>query len=246
MPVTPPRQILANFARFGHGISEFSDDRSLNGTCTQTALEVCVAAVQNRAPDTSRMIAYTHVMQKLRDAAGNPLAAANGATTLAHIAWYARAVLGMTVATEWDYAEPLSQDWLSLLRAHAGTQPILMQVAHGAALIDAETHVRPEAAVRGLRYHAIAIVGRQEDGYIVADGDNPQVTQRFQIYDRATLAAAVPCGLMMLAMPSPHAPAPPPHPLPVPVPVKPLPPDASAPLRAALAQIQTLATNALK
>lgn len=236
----PPRQILASLGKAGHGLSEFSADRSLNGTCTQCALEVCVAAMQGRAPDASRMVAYT------RDMIRRGWCSANGASTLAAIAHYARAVLGMTVATEWDYHEPLQQDWLSLLRAHAGTQPILMQVAHGAALIDAETHVRPEAAARGLRYHAIAIIGKQASGYICADGDSPQVAQRFQIYNRATLEAAVPCGLMMLGMPVPSAP--PPHPLPVPVPVKPLPPSPPhmPDYRAALQQIQAIAAGALK
>jgi hypothetical protein len=223
--VIPPRQILPSLARAGHGISEFAG--GFTGTCTQTALEVCVAAVQNRAPDPARMVAYT------RDMIRRGWCAANGASTLAAVAHYARSVLGLSVATEWEYQEPLQQDWLSLLRAHAGIQPILMQVAHGANLLDAETGARPEAAARGLRYHAIAVVGKQQDGYICCDGDHPQVDQRFQIYTRATLTAAVPCGLLMLAMPAPHVPPPSP------------PADPSARYRAALAQIRSMANAAL-
>ncbi len=227
------RQILPAFTN-DKSISEFAD--GLNGACTQTALECCVAAVQGRQPAQSRMVAYT------RDMARRGWCAANGAATLANVAHYARYVLGVTIATEWDYQEPLSQDWLSLLRANAGVRPILMQVAHGANLVDAETGVRPEAAARGLRYHAIAMLGKQADGYVCADGDNPQVTSRLQIYNRATLTAAVPCGLLMLAMPSP-APVPPPKPHVVtPPPVI----DPATRYKAALQAIQTYAANALK
>jgi hypothetical protein len=238
----PPRTILAAAARWGHGLSEFSADRALNGTCTQTALACCVAAVDGTTPTTAQMVGYTRDMIARRDAAGNPLAGANGACTLAHIAWYASAVLGKHLALQWDYQEPLQADWLAELRTHAGVNPILLQVAHGANLIDAETGVRPEAAARGLRYHAIAVVGKQMNGYLCCDGDNPQATSRFQVYDRAALVAAVPCGLLMLSMPTaPVAlPKPPPPVLSAPV------PDASAGYRAALAQIVTLATNALK
>src|SRR6185437_9860751 len=118
-------------------------------------------------------------------------------------------------------------------------------------LIDAQTHVRPEAAARGLQYHAIAIIGKQEGaGYLCCDGDNSQVTSRFQVYDRATLAAAIPCGLLMLAMPTPQPPVPaPPHPLPPPV-VRPIPTPVpasdDAKLRLALAQIQAIAAGVLK
>ena len=76
-----------------------------------------------------------------------------------------------------------------------------MQVAVGMALVDAETQIRDEA--QQLHYHAIAIVGRQDDGYLVADGDHPQVTERFQVYTYATLQAAQPCGLLVLDMPPP-------------------------------------------
>ena len=261
MTAAPPRQILPSLAKAGKGLSEFMFDPQigefLNGACTQTALEVCIAAVEGRAPAQASVLRYVQQMRVLKDAAGNPLCGRNGAATLLHTAWYAAHVLHATIATEWDYQEPLKGDWLDLLRANAGVRPILMQVARGAQLIDAETHVRPEAAARGLQYHAIAIIGKQSDGYIVADGDNPQVTQRFQVYDRATLAAAVPCGLLMLAMPTPKppVPAPPPHPLPPPVvrPIRTPVPASDAKLRAALrtvatqlSQAQTTISDALK
>jgi hypothetical protein len=185
------RQVLPSFARIGHSISEFAD--GFNGTCTQTSLECCVAAVENRAPSTNLMVAYT------RDMVKRGWCAANGASTLSAIAHYARYVLGKSIGVEWDYSgEPMPHDWLSLLRVGAGIHPILMQVAHGSNLIDIETGARPEAAARGLRYHAIAILGKQGDGYLVADGDNPQVTERFQVYDRNALTAAMPCGLLTL------------------------------------------------
>ncbi len=74
----------------------------------------------------------------------------------------------------------------------------MLQVAVGMALTDAETGARDEMA---LHYHAIAIVGKQDDGYICADGDHPQVGTRFQIYPYSTLLAARPCGLLVLNVP---------------------------------------------
>lgn len=233
---------------YGRGISEFSADRTLNGTCTQTALEICVAAVEGRAPDQSKMVAYT------RDMIRRKWCAANGAATLAYTAQYARDVLKKSIAVQWNYQEPLQEDWHGLLMQNAGRRPILMQVAYGSRLIDIETGVRDEAAARGLRYHAIAIVGMDDRGYICCDGDHPQVTSRFQVYaydlrDKAgnvvnCLRAAVPCGLLMLDMPAPK-PTPVPKPTPPPPAPKPTPPPAD-PARTALTQIATIATTALK
>jgi len=182
----------------GH-IPEFGTDpitgEWYNGTCTQTALEVCLAIVDGRTPT------FDHMASVTRDMIAHNLCSRNGASTLAAIALEARR-LGYTVATEWDYQQPLSQDWHALLMEHAGVNPILLQVANGQALVDVETGSRDES---GLHYHAIAVCGKQSDGYICADGDNAQVNSRFQIYTYATLDAAIPCGLMMLTMPT-HAP----------------------------------------
>ena len=178
----------------GH-ISEFAE--GFNGTCTQTALEVCLACVEQRAPTQEHMVAIT------REMIAKGICAANGAATLWAVAHEARD-LGRSVAIEWDYQEPLQPDWHKALLDNAGLRPILMQVAVGMALVDAETQIRDEA--QQLHYHAIAIVGRQDDGYVVADGDHPQVTERFQVYTYPTLQAAQPCGLLVLDMPLPTIP----------------------------------------
>ncbi len=185
----------------GH-ISEFARDPQTGvlytGTCTQTALEVCLACTEHRAPTPAHMLELT------RDMIAKGLCAPDGAATLWAVAHEARE-LGHTVALEWDYQEPLQGDWHKVLLDNAGLRPILMQVAVGMALVDAETRVHDEA--QNLHYHAVAIVGRQDDGYIVADGDHPQVNDRFQVYTFPTLQAAQPCGLLILAMPT-LAPAP--------------------------------------
>ncbi len=180
----------------GH-ISEFARDPETgvvyNGTCTQTALEVCLACAEGRAPTQEHMVQIT------REMIAQGICAANGAATLWAVAREARE-LGHAVALEWDYQEPLQGDWHKVLLDNAGLRPILMQVAVGMALVDAETGVRDEA--QDLHYHAIAIVGRQDDGYIVADGDHPQVSERFQVYTFPTLQAAQPCGLLILEIPA--------------------------------------------
>jgi hypothetical protein len=177
-------------AHAGH-ITEFFTDPAgnhWNGTCTQTALEVCLAALDGRSPSLYHMALIT------RDMVTRKMCQSNGGSTLAAIAQEARN-LGYKTPVEWDFQQPLSEDWHDLLLAHAGIDPILLQVANGAALVDAETGARDES---GLHYHALAIVGKQQHGYICADGDNPQVQQRFQIYTWADLTAAVPCGLLMV------------------------------------------------
>jgi hypothetical protein len=185
----------------GH-ISEFARDPETGvvytGTCTQTALEICLACVEDRAPTQDHMVQITRAM------IAQGICTGNGAATLWAVAREARE-LGHAVALEWDYQEPLQGDWHKTLLDNAGIRPILMQVAVGMALVDAETGVRDEA--QALHYHAIAIVGRQDDGYIVADGDHPQVNERFQVYAFATLQAAQPCGLLVLDLPT-HPPAP--------------------------------------
>ena len=219
------RQILPHA---GH-ISEFVTDaqgKYWNGTCTQTALEVCLACVEGRAPTQAHMVQITRAML------AQGLCDANGAATLWAVAKVARDS-GHNVTLEWDYHEPLAGDWHTVVRTNAGQRPILMQLATGQALTDVETGSHDEG---GLRYHAIAICGIQANGYVCADGDNPEVSERFQIYDYATLVQAVPCGLLVLDMavaaPSPPPPAPPvvtppPVAMPPPVVTTPLPADWS-------------------
>jgi len=236
---------------YGRGISEFTPgDYVHTGRCTWASLAVLKAAYEGRAPSFAEMVALCADGYK-RGYCTN----VNGATTLAKIAAYAKERLNLPIKAQWDYQEPLQQDWHGLIDANAGRYPILMQVAYGSRLIDVQTGVRDEAAGRGLRYHAIAIVGKEDAGYVCCDSDHPEVTKRFQVYaydlrDKAnnivnSLRAAVPCGLLMLDMPAPK-----PLPVPKPAPPAPAPKPTSAPppdpARTALAQIAAIATDALK
>jgi hypothetical protein len=242
--------IFPSINTYGRGISEFTPgDYVHTGRCTWASLQMIYAAYQNRAPSFDEMVDQCADGYK-RGYCTN----INGATTLAKIAAYAHDRLALPIKAQWNYQEPLSQDWHGLIDANAGHYPILMQVAYGSRLIDAQTGVRDEAAARGLRYHAIAIVGKEDAGYVCADSDHPQVTSRFQVYaydlrDRSgaivnSLRAAVPCGLLMLDMPTPK-PIPVPKPVPPPAPApKPAPPPAD-PYKAALQTIAALAESAL-
>jgi hypothetical protein len=175
--------------------SEFATDPvtgvHYNGTCTQTALAVCLGIADEAGADADRMMLLT------RDMISKKLCAANGAATVAAVAQEARDH-GFTIDTEWDFGS--LGDWHTKLKTLAAHKPILLQIANGQALTDAETGAKDES---GLHYHAIAIVGYQDNGYVCADGDNPQVAERFQIYSYATLAAAQPCGLLIINLVKP-------------------------------------------
>lgn len=178
------------------------DGTQFRGSCGQTALAVCMAAARGD-PATFEGVGELMIhLTRAMIAAG--IAAPNGASRLTALGAQARAE-GCTVALELPYQEPLLAEWRQLLRDNAGLRPIVLQVAHGAALHDAETGAHDD---EGLRYHALAVVGiddtaREGLTYIAVDSDNPEVTRRFQRYTEATLAEAVPCGLLMLAMQRP-------------------------------------------
>lgn len=170
----------------GH-ITEFY--AGYTGTCGECALEVGDAACNHRKADLNDMVAITHEMQ----AHGG--ASANGASTLYSLAREAER-RGLPILTEWDYAEPFPHDWHTLLLQNNGKNPVILQLANGQALRDVETGAADEA---GLHYHFIVVLGGQADGYVTNDGDNPQVSSRFQVYSYGVLENAVICGLLMLA-----------------------------------------------
>ncbi len=95
-------------AHAGH-ISEFAKDPMsgmvYTGTCTQTALEVCLACVEGRAPTQAHMVTLT------RDMIAKGTCSANGAATLWAVAKEARDT-GHHVALEWDYQEQRAIKWL--------------------------------------------------------------------------------------------------------------------------------------
>ena len=164
------------------------------GTCGQTALAVCMAAARGTPTDFEGVGELMHHLT--RSMIVKEIAAPNGASRLAALATQARDE-GCAVTLELTYQEPMLADWLQILRDNAGAQPIVLQVAHGEALTDAETGAHDDV---GLRYHAFAIVGQRDGVFIAADSDNPDVMRRFQCYTEATLTAAIPCGMLMLAM----------------------------------------------
>lgn len=172
--------------------SEFT--AGFNGTCTQTALAICMGISDNKAATQEDMVRITD------DMIGKKLCAQNGAATIAAVAQEARA-MGFPVELEWDFGQ--MGDWHGKLKDYAGKLPILLQVANGQALKDVETGKADES---GVHYHAIAVVGFQDDGYVVADGDNPEVNQRYQVYPYDVLQAAQPCGLLILGLKVPLVP----------------------------------------
>lgn len=169
----------------GH-LTEFLN--GFTGTCGECALEVCFAAASGQQVSGADMVAITHEMQ------AHGQAGANGASTLFGLAREAER-RGYKINTEWDYAEPFPHDWVSLIRQHAGVKPIVLQVAAGGTLHDVETGAHDET---GVQYHFIAIINKQTDGYVANDGDNPQVTMRYQVYDLQTLVNAKICGVLVL------------------------------------------------
>lgn len=180
-------QILPN----AQHISEFA--AGYTGTCGETALAVALAAAKgfpkDQAGTTQLMLDLTHDM-----AAHGLLLNANGESTVTQLAAEATRQ-GVPIALQWDYAEPFPHDWHQVLLDNAGLKPIVIEVAQAHNLVGQLGTGNDEA---GVHYHYVCVVGKQAEGYIVADGDNWDVKNTFAIYSYATLQAAVPCGLLML------------------------------------------------
>jgi len=162
----------------------------LNGDCVETAMAVACGIARGAPANAESILAIVHSMQ------AEGISSANGETTInaAHD-WLVQQ--GYAIVAYVPYAEQFGGDWLALLRQHAGYHPIVLNVANGQALVDVETGIADEPR---LHYHGLAVVGRQEDGYICADGDNHEVMDRFQIYPASTIEAAQPCGMIVLGM----------------------------------------------
>ena len=101
---------------------------------------------------------------------------------------------GATINIEWDYQEPLQQDWHSVLLADAAVsyRPSGRQAFN---LVGQDGTGNDEA---GVHYHFICVVGRCSAGFICINGDNWQIENELVIYSYATLQAADICGLLML------------------------------------------------
>ena len=169
------------------------EDTQFFGSCGQTALAVCMACAAGN-PSTFEGVGelMIHITQSM---IASGIASPNGAARLTAYAQQAR-TMGAKIRSEIPYHEPLF-DWQELLKEQAGIRPILLQVAHGGKLTDSETGRHDDEA---LRYHAFAVVGVRDDGYICADSAHPEITRRFQIYSLETLVNALPCGMLILEM----------------------------------------------
>jgi hypothetical protein len=196
IPVSPKLRIIPCLNKYGVGISEFTPGDHLNtGRCNWASLAVALAATEGIAPSHDRMVFLAN------DAYSKGYCdAENKAAKISQVAAYTRKIAKKRILKEWDYQEPFEEDWWGLLTQYAGINPIVLQIANGSGLIDIQTGVRDEA-FPVLRYHTIAVVGMWGSTPICCDPDHPQVTSRFQVYNRATLQAARPCGLLMLAIP---------------------------------------------
>ncbi len=167
-----------------------------NGDCGETALAAAIAARQNRRMTFSDIAYITQWLIAHGDASSN------GATTVVALAAFCDAhnvARSFTKTYNGDYWQ--QSEWHPLLLSNAGIKPILLEVANGQALQDVETGASDEA---GVRYHYITVIGKQLDGYICTDGDNANVpvggaATRYQIYSIGKLAAALPCGAIILA-----------------------------------------------
>lgn len=174
----------------------------LSGTCTQTAAAVLAAASLGNPTNHDGLVALMLSMydaQRKRET-NDPLhsAAPNGASTVLSMAYELRQRV-VPVSIEWDYAGdtmPAERDWHAVLRENAGVKPILLQIANAQALRDISTGTAV-AVNQGVKYHAICVVGKAQEGYIVADGNNPRVEQEFACYPMWAIEQALPCGLIM-------------------------------------------------
>lgn len=193
----------------GHG-AQFA--YGLRGSCTLFALSVAQASAKLLACDEGALQAgmrdiYLDMLKK-------GWCWPNGGTNMTHLLEEAD-TRGMPRALALPYEDraPMSANWIGALRQYAGVLPIVMQVNNGQALTDAETGTHDQP---GLQCHAYCVVGKVWDdanpaygGYLVADGDAPTASQKFALYTRQTIAAALPISLAVFHLVN-TPPAPPP------------------------------------
>jgi hypothetical protein len=167
-----------------------------SGTCTQSAAAVILTAA-NRLPSDYQSVVNLMIAMTQSMIARGKADRENGATWMSAIKEEIERRGGKT-ALFWDYdgLTPLTlkQDWIGLLRQYAGIKPIMVQVAFAHRIVTADGQPRNA----GVERHAIAIVGKSERGYLVADGNSPTATNGPEIYPLPSLIAASPYSLLML------------------------------------------------
>jgi hypothetical protein len=166
------------------------------GTCGETALTAALICAEKLGQDAeTHDQAVALMLSVTAEMRANGWADANGASTLWSIAREAAIKRGASIALEYDYQEPLQQDWHGVIEANAAVRPIVLQVGQAFNLVGQDGTGNDEA---GVHYHFICVVGKCADGYVVMDGDNWQIENELVIYSYATLQAADICGLLML------------------------------------------------
>lgn len=186
-----------------------------HGTCTQTSAAMCLASALGKPGDHDSVVNL--MLQMTKEMIDSHTAAANGAANVANMAVEIQRMAnelvpgsGAHILTKVDtYQEPLTDDWHTAIKdALIHGQPVLLQVSRASNLYD-QHGVHEDA---GVQYHAIALLGindAPDKGYLVGDPNNPTVEAGFDWYPFNALAAAVPCGLIVLAPYTPPAPPPP-------------------------------------
>ena len=186
MGLPPDAQVLADAVHFKEFYGGYT------GTCGETALTAALICAEKLGDSHDQAVAMMLAVTAQMRADGG--ADSNGASTLYSLAQEAK-LRGASINIEWDYQEPLQQDWHSVLLANAAVRPIVLQVGQAFNLVGQDGTGNDEA---GVHYHFICVVGRCSAGFICMDGDNWQIENELVIYSYATLQAADICGLLML------------------------------------------------
>lgn len=232
------------------------------GLCTLASLAACDIAAKGKGAlvagtDPASVANYQALMIRFfKDALAFKDCAPNGAMTQAGAIRTAKRN-GLPVKDILPFRADMPEDlWIAFLRKYAGgdtPRPILVQVANGRALRDANTGAADEA---GLNEHAIALVGTVTDperpaagGYIGSDSDNANANAGYVVYNLETLRAARPNSMIAFDFvpyePKPAPPIVPAPPVKVPPPVQSnqnavtLTPAQIAAIRAAIATLET-------
>lgn len=183
------------------GFREFVWDQALQkwwtDTCGEYGLTFAEASSQHHAATINEMLDLTHDMLNHGEH--------KGGTTLWGLAREAER-RGLPIHTEWDYSQPFSHDWHQFLLNNAGKIPIVLFLDNANELVDAETGIgyswrTPWVKTGpGLQGHFICVLDIKADGYVCADGANPQGANRYAVYSYSVLAKSAVCGLLALDM----------------------------------------------
>jgi hypothetical protein len=185
--------LIQPYARLKEFVLNYTTGKPYTGDCMQDALTVSINAAQGMGTKPQDLSFITGDMIR------RGLAAPTGATTVVNIVnyvesrpeWGQKAIAYVKAYTgdTWD-----ENEWHAQLLRYAGIQPLMIQVANGQALGDAVTHVMEQP---GLKYHGIAIAGRNATGYLACDGNHAEDDTRYQVYTMDALRAAQPCGMVV-------------------------------------------------